>query len=74
MNFDWQNILALALVAGAVAYLARLGWKTFSARKAGGCGTCGSCSSAGGPQQAKDAAAGPIVSLDELVDSARHKN
>jgi len=73
MTFDWQNILALALVAAAVAYLARLALATMRVRKAAGCGTCSSCSSTTDPANA-DKAAGQIVSVDELVDSARHKN
>ena len=68
MNLDVQNILALGVVAMAAAYLGRLGWRTLSARKAAGCGTCGSCPST------KSSEPGAVVSVDQLVDSARPKN
>lgn len=45
MTFDWQDLSALAVVAVAVLYLARLGLAAVSSR--GGCGSgCGSCPSA----------------------------
>lgn len=48
MTFDWQDLSALAVVAVAVLYLARLGLAAVSSRSssAGGCGSgCGSCPS-----------------------------
>ncbi len=45
MNFDWQNLMALFVVAAAGAYLARIAWRSLVRRKASGCGSCGSCAS-----------------------------
>lgn len=65
MNFDWQNITALAIVATAVVYVARRLWHSLAARRSG-CGACASCPAT----QASKAAARPMVSIDALVQSA----
>jgi hypothetical protein len=44
MTFDWQQIATLAIVALAVGYVGRLGWRTVVQRKAAACGGgCKSC-------------------------------
>lgn len=43
MTLDWQNIVALALVAVAAAFVFRSMWKAVRGKKSGGCGSCGSC-------------------------------
>ena len=50
-KFDWQLIVVMLAMAGAVSYLVRRGIKTFrssgqNASGAGSCGSCGSCDSA----------------------------
>jgi len=57
MNLDWQMVAALVLVAGAVAYLARLAWR--SLHTSGGCGSCG-----GGCADKSLGEAKPLVSID----------
>ncbi|REJ70552.1 MAG: hypothetical protein DWQ31_00455 [Planctomycetota bacterium] len=60
MNFDWQTVVALVLVAAAVAYLARLGWQTLAAKR--GCGSCG-----GGGCGSTSAEASPLGKEKPLV-------
>jgi hypothetical protein len=51
MTFDWQQMATLAIVALAVAYVGRLGWRTFVQRKAAACGGgCKSCAAGGEPE------------------------
>lgn len=50
MNLDWQNLIVLAIVAGAAAYIARLGWASFVARKASACGGCRNCAADKNPR------------------------
>ena len=68
MNFDWQTVVALVLVVLAMAYLARLAWRTFQAR--GGCGTCAS-GGCGSPSEESSSLGKekPLVSID-LAKSA----
>ena len=40
MEIDWQNIVALALVALAGAYLALTGWRILSRSKSSKCAGC----------------------------------
>jgi hypothetical protein len=42
-ELDWQNLIALAIVAIAGLYLARQAWITFARKKSGACGSCASC-------------------------------
>jgi hypothetical protein len=49
MTFDWQQVVVLGIVALAVAYVSRLVWRTFTARKAAACGGCKSCAADGEP-------------------------
>lgn len=42
MFFDWQNIVAIGLVAAAAGYLGRRGWLALARRRAG-CGACSNC-------------------------------
>ena len=39
MPFDWQNLIAMALVLAAAVYLAVRGWRQFARKKAAGCGS-----------------------------------
>jgi hypothetical protein len=50
MNPDWQNPIALAVVAAAGFYLARVVWVSVAKKKAAGCGSCGACPVAAAPQ------------------------
>ncbi|MGC3967125.1 MAG: FeoB-associated Cys-rich membrane protein [Pirellulales bacterium] len=54
MNFDWQNVIALGIVALAVGYVGRGLWRLVRAMNGksseGNCGSCGSCS-ASSPRQ-----------------------
>jgi hypothetical protein len=44
--FDWQNVVALTVVAVAAAYVARHGWRALASRPSRpGCGGCSSCPS-----------------------------
>jgi len=43
MTLDWQNLIVLAIVAGATAYVARMVWSSIFARKASACGGCRNC-------------------------------
>jgi len=67
-DFDWQVIVALLCVGGALAMLARRVlalWRGGGA-KHGGCGTsaCGGCSPSGPAQQVNLGKARPLVELD----------
>jgi hypothetical protein len=61
MSFDWQEIVAGAIVLAAAAYLARAVWRMLRGGSAG-CGACGSCPS--GTEKT-----GTLVSLDPLSPS-----
>ena len=43
MTFDWQNVIALALVGTAVCYLGRLTWSIAAKSSRTACGGCSSC-------------------------------
>ncbi len=59
---NWQDLIALAIVAAAAGYLVRRGWLTFVRKRAGGCGAgCGSC--AAGSNQAEGK---PLVTIGEI--------
>lgn len=62
MSFDWQNVIAIGIVALAMAYLARHFYRRLTRRVTGGCGSCGTCPS--GDQQSSTAV--PLVSLGDL--------
>jgi hypothetical protein len=64
MSFEWQNLMALALVVSAVGYLARRGWQTFARKGSSSCGGCGDCPSAA------EASPVQIVAVDSLRQSA----
>lgn len=65
MDFDWQLIVALGIVAIAAALVVRAGWKSLRGKSAGcgsGCGkSCNAAKSAEGP---------PLVMLGEAEDMA----
>ncbi|HZZ29735.1 MAG TPA: FeoB-associated Cys-rich membrane protein [Pirellulales bacterium] len=61
-----QNIIALFIVAAAVGYLLRRGWRYFAAKKSAGCASgCGSCAS--NSKNIPDAK--PLVTIDALRSS-----
>ncbi|MEX2112312.1 MAG: hypothetical protein WD845_03960 [Pirellulales bacterium] len=61
MILDWQSIASLAIVSLAIAYLARIGWRTIVERKAAACGGgCKSCAAGGEP---------PVVEIGALASS-----
>lgn len=61
MIFDWQNLIAMGLVAGAAGYLGRRSWLALARRKAG-CGACSNC-----PADALQSADGkPLVTLGSM--------
>ena len=59
MDFDWQNVTVGLIVATALAYLARSGWRAVARRRAGGCGACAACPAAKTDEPA-------VVSLEPL--------
>ena len=63
MAFDWQNIVALTVVAVASAYIARWVWRSVGPTSTG----CGSCSKKSDAQPI----ARQIVSVDDLAQSGR---
>ena len=56
MNITWQDLLAVAIVMAAVAFLGRAVYRMLFAGKSA-CGGCGTCSSA-------DSKTPPLVALD----------
>jgi hypothetical protein len=61
MFFDWQLLVALAVVAGAGFYLVRQTWRAWTAKKDGCGGGCGCAAK----KPAKESA--PLVSSEELL-------
>jgi FeoB-associated Cys-rich membrane protein len=61
MTLDWQNLIALALVVAAAAYLGWRGWLVLARRK-GGCGACASCPA----EQPQTIAGKPLVTLEAI--------
>ncbi|HKD37219.1 MAG TPA: hypothetical protein VKB78_10470 [Pirellulales bacterium] len=58
MLFDWQNLIAIVLVAAAAGYLGRRGWTAIAGRRRG-CGACSTC-----PAESIQSANGkPLVTL-----------
>jgi FeoB-associated Cys-rich membrane protein len=45
MNFDWQTVAVVLVIAVACVYLARGAWRTVARKKAGACGACPTCPS-----------------------------
>jgi FeoB-associated Cys-rich membrane protein len=45
MNFDWQTVAVVLVIAVACVYLARSAWRTVARKKAGACGACPTCPS-----------------------------
>lgn len=43
MSIDWQQAVAIALVASTAAYLGWRAWKRLAGKNATGCGTCSAC-------------------------------
>ena len=63
---DWQQIIALALVGLAVAYLLRSLWGRSSGQRTGACGGCRKCG------ELEERAPGlelPLVEVEKLVSS-----
>lgn len=67
---DWQLALVLPIVGAAVAYLARLTWRSWRGRGSG-CGSgCGSCKNSAVPAAGNGQVT--IVPADQLT--LRHKD
>lgn len=66
MVFDWQNLIAAALVLTACVYLARQSWLVLARKKSSGCGACAKC-----PSDAATSNGQPLVSIAALVNTAR---
>ncbi|MBN2477193.1 MAG: FeoB-associated Cys-rich membrane protein [Pirellulales bacterium] len=62
MILDWQNAVALSLVAAALFYVLRRLRRTTAGGRDAGCGTCSRC---GAPSVDK-----PLVSIDPPSDSS----
>jgi hypothetical protein len=65
MQFGWQDLVALIVVALATGYLARRTWRVLGGSKSGGCGTCSSCDTNDAKQS------GNIISIESLVESGK---
>ena len=71
MNAIFENLIVLAVVAAAVAYLARVAWQTVARRRAAACGGCENCPSASANNAPRVV---EIGSLTSSVSSAQHTN
>ena len=67
LGAEIQNLIALAAVALAVAYLARAGYRVMARPKGSGCGACGSCPAT---KAVSETAPPGLVSLETLRESA----
>ncbi len=65
MQFGWQELVALIVVALATAYLTRRAWRLVRGKKSGGCSTCSSCGTTAGKQN------GEVISVESLVKSGK---
>jgi hypothetical protein len=63
---DWQQIIALILVACAAAYLARSLWRRGTGQGATACGTCRTCPAKDDRQSDGDL---PLVDIETVVPS-----
>lgn len=61
MNIDWQQAIAIILVALAASYVGWRAWHRFFSK--GGCGTCAGCSGVGARQAMRERTIVPIESL-----------
>ena len=66
-GFDWQNIVVLAIVISAVAYLSYSAFATMRSRKRGCAAGCSNC----GVEKQPEIDSSPIVSIEQLTASAR---
>lgn len=48
---DWQFVIIALAVAGAVAYLGRAAWKTWTGAKVGCSSGCGKCRESAAPRE-----------------------
>jgi hypothetical protein len=68
MQLDWQNLTALGMVAGAVAYLARQVYRLGSGSPGRGCSSgCASC-----PQAASNPST-TVVEIDLSIDKSHDR-
>jgi hypothetical protein len=65
MQFGWQELVALMVVALAAGYLTRRAWRLVSGKKSGGCGTCSSCGTTSTNPN------GEVISIESLVESGK---
>ncbi len=60
MILDWQSVASVAIVSLAIAYLARVGWRTVVQRRAAACGSgCNQCAAGAEP---------PVVQIGTPAD------
>jgi hypothetical protein len=67
---DWQQIIALGIVAIAAVWLV---WTQILAPRRGGCGSCGSCGGEPGRNSSTKAQATPIVQIELELHTARKR-
>jgi hypothetical protein len=65
MNLTGENLLTLAIVAVAVAYLVHRAWSSFRGQSRGGCGACANCPSQTAQQEPQ------VLSVDSLLEPLR---
>ena len=61
MNFDWQTVGVVLVIAVACIYLARSAWQTVARKKAGACGACPTCPSNPGPSEPE------VIGVEQLT-------
>jgi len=61
---DWQNALALMLVAAAAVYVGRAAWLAIRAKRSRGCGGCPAC-------PAEKPTDGALVTIEPLGQTHR---
>ena len=64
MNFDWQTVAVVLVIAVACIYLARAAWQTVARKKAGACGGCPTCPSNPGQDEPE------VIGVRELTRAA----
>lgn len=69
-TFDWQNTLAIMIVALTIGYLAIRTAKWLLRGQRGACGSCGGCAATNEQHFAGKA---EIIQVESLVESARQQ-
>jgi hypothetical protein len=66
---NWQDYIALGIVAVAAAYLARRAWLVVARRKSAGCGGCGTCAAGSTGDAKKLVTIGGVKAIDDRPSS-----